>query len=142
VVIASGITRALAYDFDRDGDDDIIFVAYNTQMYMVENDGGAGITDTTDHILFNPNPYTIYDMSLHDFDKDGFMDILITRASLQTTILINAAPYSDCMGEGTFGLCSGDSGSCTRSGYVCMYVYVYVCMYVWEVVMISCVNLV
>lgn len=69
-------------DYDNDGDLDIILSVYDGICYLYQNDGNFNFTDVTEEAGLYNFPAKNYGVSAADYNKDGFLDIFVTRYEL------------------------------------------------------------
>lgn len=92
---ASHEIRAIAKDFDRDGQTDVIIVSRPwltggiwpnfSEIQFLKNNAGT-FTDVTDNILvgYNTSTSASYNLKFVDFNGDGLEDILVSGSSYST----------------------------------------------------------
>lgn len=79
---------ALAVDFDRDGDQDVVIATARNGLYYYRNDGNNLFTELD---VFNTHDFGIIDnISSIDYNSDDWMDILVHSKSNNTSyVLLN-----------------------------------------------------
>ena len=74
-----GATRTEIYDFNKDGRPDIMVLTGQARegVYIFYNQGHGEFTVET--VLEHPPPYGTVDFQLVDFNKDGYMDLIVVN---------------------------------------------------------------
>ena len=76
----SGGTKQLLWvDYDNDGDLDVFITSLDGKNHLYNNDGNFNFTDVTLISGIDTGPAQNYGASFGDYDKDGFLDLYISR---------------------------------------------------------------
>jgi len=99
-------------DYDNDGDMDLFLSFYSGHFYLMQNNGEFEFTDVTAATGLTNLPAQNYGITLADLNRDGYLDVLISRYSgipsapgIQKFNLLYIAN-----GDGTFSNATFNSG--------------------------------
>lgn len=92
------------FDFDNDGDEDLLVSQWGGRLLLFENDGAFNFTEIGQQAGFTGIAYNHYGISCADVDKDGFLDFAVAKYYNpdNTTSLLFSTRFFHNNGDGTF----------------------------------------
>lgn len=92
------------FDFDNDGDEDLLASQWGGRLLLFENDGVFNFTEIGQQAGFTSTAYNHYGLACADVDKDGFLDFAVAKYYNPdvTTNLLFSTRFFHNNGDGTF----------------------------------------
>ena len=75
-----------AFDFDNDGDQDVLVGNWRTPLQLYVNDGTGRFVDQAPALGINSSS-SVFSLSFGDYDRDGFTDVYVGNRQTASTSL-------------------------------------------------------
>jgi len=96
------VRQVLWWDYDDDGDQDLLCTYYDNGIRLYNNDGTMNFTDVTLAVGLNDSEFQAYGASAADPDADGDLDLYISVYWTSTCPAQIPNQYYENQGNGTF----------------------------------------